>query len=527
MEELYDELCLASGVSGRGGPTYLLPSTYIDRVADDIVEEIHDLAARGYVTLTPELDSKTLGNIVKETLSIGAYSQDSPRDRIQERDWLPPAYRDWGWFKAVTILGYFEQPELDVPVTQRVGRGRGVAVQGIYGGFIGGYVLEVPNPDGDEDADAIDDPRPVDRRPYMWLMNNCSSYMFSWIDWDSLPSRHEAFPDDLLPMDYFGELYEIVMSRGEPRGKNCLLPCIDYGGMEQNRFRTQSFFFPFRNGSKHTARGIAAGLRGSDLLPSLMMDFRAWMFHRPDVWPHPPKEPVAFTRFDLAPSSTLPNTLESLPREIMLTIFQYLPPHSLITLSTTCKSLRHTLTKATVMDHILKEIIYKADHLSWILPLNCLPGEMERANAVGRQWLAWAAETTGGQAVTDFAEGSESRYPAVPHFSPRAVAQLPGSHVWDSWADTESTGWVDHVATRATVTGPMPAHAPSLQELIEGGRQDESPFLSPSFPYFAFVRACFGDDSLRNRRRLWGIAKQFERVWREYRTKGWERDIFL
>ncbi|KDQ20438.1 hypothetical protein BOTBODRAFT_61583 [Botryobasidium botryosum FD-172 SS1] len=254
-----------------------------------------------------------------------------------------------------------------------------------------------------------------------------------------------------------------------------------------------------------------------------MTDFRAWMFYRPDLWPYPPKKSTTFMVFDFTPSSAPPNTFESLPREIMLAIFQYLPPHSLITLSTACKSLRNTLTNATVMDHIFKEIIFKADHLSWILPLNCLPGEMERANVTARQWLVWAAEMAGGEVQNaDPTEGSEKRYPAVPQNFPRGFRLPPGSRAWESLIDTDITGWAQRGGDNSGTV-----HAPSLQELIEGGRQDESPFLSSSFPYFAFVRVCFEDDSMRNRRRLWGIAKQFERVWREYRTQGWERDIFL
>lgn len=52
-----------------------------------------------------------------------------------------------------------------------------------------------------------------------------------------------------------------------------------------------------------------------------------------------------------------------------------------------------------------------------------------------------------------------------------------------------------------------------------------SPLSHPSFPHLAFLRACFDSDSMRNRQRYWNIAKQFEVLWRDYRTKGWERDI--
>lgn len=55
----------------------------------------------------------------------------------------------------------------------------------------------------------------------------------------------------------------------------------------------------------------------------------------------------------------------------------------------------------------------------------------------------------------------------------------------------------------------------------------ESPFHSPSFPYLAFLHACYESDSMRNRKRLWNIVKQFDGLWRDYRLHGWQRDVFI
>lgn len=54
----------------------------------------------------------------------------------------------------------------------------------------------------------------------------------------------------------------------------------------------------------------------------------------------------------------------------------------------------------------------------------------------------------------------------------------------------------------------------------------KSPFNSPSFPFVAFVHACYGSDSMRNRQRFWNIVKQFDGIWRDYRLNGWQRDVF-
>jgi len=189
------------------------------------------------------------------------------------------------------------------------------------------------------------------------------------------------------------------------------------------------------------------------------------VFHHPNVWPSPPKTILhtPFTRFDLTSSSTPSNKFDSLPSEISFAILQYLTPSSLIALSTTCKSLRTILTDPAIMVHIFKEMIFKTDYLTWILPVKRQGRETEISIYVARLWLGYAS------------------------------------------------------------IGP----GLSLAELFESGflNADELPFSSPSFPYFAYVRVCFESDSVRNRRRIWGITKQFETIWREYRTNGWERNV--
>jgi hypothetical protein len=77
---------------------------------------------------------------------------------------------------------------------------------------------------------------------------------------------------------------------------NGTLPAIDYDGIEDSlqrfqhpstseryRAKFQEHFLGARRGSRHTGLGIAAGLRGKSLVPSIMKDFRCWMFMRPDV----------------------------------------------------------------------------------------------------------------------------------------------------------------------------------------------------------------------------------------------------
>ena len=48
----------------------------------------------------------------------------------------------------------------------------------------------------------------------------------------------------------------------------------------------------------------------------------------------------------------------------------------------------------------------------------------------------------------------------------------------------------------------------------------------PSFPHLQFIRACFDLDSMRNRKRLWDIVKQFDGFWWDYQLHGYEVSRF-
>jgi hypothetical protein len=53
-----------------------------------------------------------------------------------------------------------------------------------------------------------------------------------------------------------------------------------------------------------------------------------------------------------------------------------------------------------------------------------------------------------------------------------------------------------------------------------------NPLLSMDFPRLAFVHACFQSDSMKNRKRIWSIVKQYDALWMEYRTNGCQKDVF-
>lgn len=54
--------------------------------------------------------------------------------------------------------------------------------------------------------------------PCVFLCEHCYFYLQAWIDWDGLPDRRTAFPNDTEPLSFAGELYEVINSRTEYLG---------------------------------------------------------------------------------------------------------------------------------------------------------------------------------------------------------------------------------------------------------------------------------------------------------------------
>jgi F-box domain len=50
--------------------------------------------------------------------------------------------------------------------------------------------------------------------------------------------------------------------------------------------------------------------------------------------------------------------------------------------------------------------------------------------------------------------------------------------------------------------------------------------LLPHFPCFVFVYACLHSDSMMNQERIWGMVKQYDALWMDYRTNGWKQNRF-
>ena len=95
---------------------------------------------------------------------------------------------------------------------------------------------------------------------------------------------------------------------------------------------------------------------------------------------------------------------------------------------------------------------------------------------------------------------------------------LPVNGAYD---ETERMGDVARkwLSTHGTLSADTVSPPASIHGIV-------TPLMSLYFPYYAFLRECYKSDSMMNRKRLWGIVKQFDVIWTDYRLNGWERNVF-
>ena len=162
--------------------------------------------------------------------------------------------------------------------------------------------------------------------------------------------------------------------------------------------------------------------------------------------------------------------------ELLLPLLADLPLASILALSSTCRSLRKLITNPFLLDQVLNGAIMSGS-LRWLHPVDSLPGnERERA---GRSFSTWLHKSVAGN-LDDQGVGA------------------------DRDDDSDIEGCWNHT-----------------------GEEDPMVLLtSPDFPRLTFIRACWDSDSMMNRKRLWGQVKQFEVLWKEYRTNGWQDPVF-
>jgi hypothetical protein len=241
--------------------------------------------------------------------------------------WIPEGFGKWEGFNTCVAIGQFDESGypgmIDRPGDPRdedwiIPYGCEIEVRRVREGHWQSFDTLVGDDSGveGEEVECYYETHCVGAN--IWAHEGCYKYLEAWLNqppsWPAVYSKTSS-----LGFSLPGELYEIATSRKQPgrstsphsnfvRHINHIsilvsidgtLPAIDYGGIEDScrPFRhpspSESFRGPYsqfqehflgaRRGSRHTGCGIAAGLRGKSLVPSIMKDFRCWMFMRPDV----------------------------------------------------------------------------------------------------------------------------------------------------------------------------------------------------------------------------------------------------
>jgi hypothetical protein len=247
--------------------------------------------------------------IVSEALALPIYENYETIHLLRE---VMPGQCHWSGFRRCMAIGQFDSGGdatliNDESGSLRVPDGRQVEIRLVDGYHCARFnkVLEVVQGDKTEFAYShcavIDGGR---RNPNFFVSEGCYHYLHAWIDWAALPPRSQAFALDPAPLHFGAELYEIINSMKDLQARSewslrsklschtadhrllggiAALRCIDYDGIVDTVEPFQMYFHPARRGSQHIAKAIRDGLRGKELLPAIMRDFRCWMFVRPDM----------------------------------------------------------------------------------------------------------------------------------------------------------------------------------------------------------------------------------------------------
>jgi len=325
----WEELCVLSGIGPGGGPRYLFNQSKVEETASAMVCEIQNLTPPDDATPSHGLTEHDLQHIVEEALIIANTGVDGCWNGIPT--WFSNHIINWSGRERCIAIGHFvggngECPKewgTDnscgewMPGTARIPLGDNVEVRIVDGyqtcGTFNNVIIRLP--DGEEDADEESDCSCATNNGIgnVFVFEGCWIYLQAWLD-VSLPPRLNSCSDE--PLSLAGEFYEIVNSRKERRKcmsrsiacilstpqhtHSCVttdvlpaigtLPAIKYGGIEDaydNMFHFYQIDYPdyflgARAGSGHVARAIYDGLRGTDLIHALKMDFRCWMATSPD-----------------------------------------------------------------------------------------------------------------------------------------------------------------------------------------------------------------------------------------------------
>ncbi|PVF91194.1 hypothetical protein CPB86DRAFT_792216, partial [Serendipita vermifera] len=370
--EQREELCLICGLREGGGPWGLFwdGEECLDMIIKDIEEQ------KLNITLSREELREEIRNLL--LLFNAEYSSDSTgyEQAVKEGSISPGPYfpftsdyEKWEGWKAVAV-GIFDEHSND-DAKQMKGRAVTSRLVDTYHGLAGKYYkIEGSNGWDLRDVRTESNDFLCLRAPYFYLQ--------SWINRDSLPPRQTAFP--LEPdMSFDGELYEIVDHWGRRDGFG-VLDIIDYEGIDWILIdQLQDVFQNAFNGAFALSEALEDGLRGNDLIPALLNDFRVWQTCPPDRWISSTSSLCRPSDIQISQSGRSVGQWQTLPTEIVVEILSNVSLKGLLSFISSCRHLHHKFGDSSFLSMLLRtQLPLPLSDIHWFLPVSTVKGEVEK-----------------------------------------------------------------------------------------------------------------------------------------------------
>ncbi|KAI0047359.1 hypothetical protein FA95DRAFT_1679141 [Auriscalpium vulgare] len=387
--KMWDVLCLLCAIRHGGGPDALL-------FAHDIDQTVRTMSENMSINLPSD---EITGALVDALRLAVVHGELAYPERL---DWFPDG--EWPGFDRSIAIGHFDE---DGPELRRYDQATGVSLcrngkevqvrlVEVYSATMSG-IFQTLGVDGEEEEKGIDedggeeeegideDDTIAAEAPNFAVHEGCYRCLQAWLRVSGRPRNGLSFA---------GEFYELVNSgQHQIDSHTGLLPGLRYStGMRKtlNQFQ-DTVLGTMQPGATHTSHALKAGLRGQDLMPAIVEDFKGWRFMRPDIWPEPPSQiPSIFTLYAVEPSDLLQQPiLLRLPHELFLIIVDHLHLAGFMALSATSKSVRAVLSSPHVVNRFFRsKVVSPHGRLHWILPLPSVPNEVERCHSTAAKWIS-------------------------------------------------------------------------------------------------------------------------------------------
>ncbi|KAF5348074.1 hypothetical protein D9758_010041 [Tetrapyrgos nigripes] len=356
--------------------------------------------------------------------------------------------------------------------------------------------------------------RPIDCSNGNTLVHLCCwSYLQAWLVLSDylVPAKFPKNKD----MSLEGQFYEIVNTRRKPKDVDGTLPAVRYEFIRPVRGGWWDKYEQPHRDVRHISEAMSNGVRGKDLVASFVEDF-GYLFTRPDIWPTRPGPSFNEDSRSLTPTPNDTNLwVSQLPTELLITILQFIPALGTISnLAQTCRTFKfRILDDPALLARVLK------DHEPPFVGPTRNDGNI--FNTLPAEAFMLIMQHLPVYAVTGLASTCRIMRFRI-HYNQRFLNEAYRRSILNGYYS-----WLQPVVIPSFYDESERAIMAARTWLPQSEEVLESSFTliisSPAFPCAEFVRACVTSPSIRNRKRILGIVKQFDTLWWSYGMSGSQR----